>query len=182
MSTRTIPTRVGRTAVPLISNSITSDHPHAGGENLAIQDGLVPACGPSPRGWGEPSNGWVLPTLPRTIPTRVGRTRWIMAAEISRPDHPHAGGENISHHQPSKLMCGPSPRGWGELCFTQITPHTFRTIPTRVGRTLFDICLYLAMPDHPHAGGENLHLSSSGFSRDGPSPRGWGELDCLFVV
>ena len=50
---------------------------------------------------------------------------------------------------------GPSPRGWGELD-AEHEPHAAaRTIPTRVGRTVFTVGLFSLLADHPHAGGEN---------------------------
>ncbi len=50
---RTIPTRVGRTAVRRLSRLRGSDHPHAGGENPFLRRSPRFVDGPSPRGWGE---------------------------------------------------------------------------------------------------------------------------------
>ena len=91
---RTIPTRVGRTSPPPHSACLASDHPHAGGENPVMPAQSTIAAGPSPRGWGEHP---VMPAAeiePRTIPTRVGRTRVALAIPRLNADHPHAGGEN----------------------------------------------------------------------------------------
>ncbi len=56
-SSRTIPTRVGRTAIFNMRALTPSDHPHAGGENDAQAFFEAVARGPSPRGWGEPTFG-----------------------------------------------------------------------------------------------------------------------------
>ena len=72
----------------------------------------------------------------RTIPTRVGRTRFRKPDQIIQPDHPHAGGENYSLAQTYDPNFGPSPRGWGELKLSNVGALSVRTIPTRVGRTL----------------------------------------------
>jgi circadian clock protein KaiC len=50
---RTIPTRVGRTCSRVMRSPRDSDHPHAGGENLGDEAGVIGVDGPSPRGWGE---------------------------------------------------------------------------------------------------------------------------------
>src|SRR5438445_91685 len=51
---RTIPTRVGRTSPNSSPELLSSDHPHAGGENAQANAGSRQTRGPSPRGWGEP--------------------------------------------------------------------------------------------------------------------------------
>ena len=71
----------------------------------------------------------------RTIPTRVGRTPPGSAAWSPSADHPHAGGENAG--------------------FDYEAAAALRTIPTRVGRT------------HP----STVAMTTV----NGPSPRGWGE-------
>ena len=75
---RTIPTRVGRTPNERWVARRWEDHPHAGGENFSCGISLFSQGGPSPRGWGEPHTRSNPAPQPRTIPTRVGRTRpWI---------------------------------------------------------------------------------------------------------
>jgi len=91
---RTMPTRVGKTILVNCTRSVTTDHPHACGENLSSGSFTSGAGGPSPRVWGEPRHSPTTHALSRTIPTRVGRTR----AAQSRTD----------------TLCGPSPRVWGE--------------------------------------------------------------------
>ncbi len=133
---RTIPTRVGRTLAAPMDSSMHSDHPHAGGENHRRRTKLADGGGPSPRGWGELSAFPHRLLLPRTIPTRVGRTQPITYSTIDGADHPHAGGENISPVAGAQHYLGPSPRGWGERPSQRDAPGQARTIPTRVGRTL----------------------------------------------
>ncbi len=72
---RTIPTRVGRMSNVAHATTVTTDHPHAGGENSAGITSAPISYGPSPRGWGEHGRGKRLLLAPRTIPTRVGRTQ-----------------------------------------------------------------------------------------------------------
>ncbi len=73
-SSRTIPTRVGRTSGVPFRLLFSPDHPHACGENLQTLFLLSCFYGPSPRVWGERGAGDVRPESERTIPTRVGRT------------------------------------------------------------------------------------------------------------
>ncbi len=75
----------------------------------------------------------------------------------------------------SRPPTGPSPRGWGERCPRRRRCVARQTIPTRVGRTVWQRRARQPQLDHPHAGGENLHCTARRFYRSGPSPRGWGE-------
>ena len=76
---RNIPTRVGKTTGDRSKASISSEHPHAGGEN-----GLNRIR----------SSG-----LRRNIPTRVGKTRAGMRCKKFPSEHPHAGGENFCRYR-----------------------------------------------------------------------------------
>ena len=153
---RTIPTRVGRTATFFFVRTLSTDHPHAGGENFGIQGLHSWGSGPSPRGWGERWSFMRPVRSARTIPTRVGRTERRRCRRCIRTDHPHAGGENSAASVGAGCASGPSPRGWGELCTKQRSPKQHRTIPTRVGRTLRTQRGCRGGTDHPHAGGENV--------------------------
>ncbi len=132
---RTIPTRVGRTAVDESCEVPLADHPHAGGENRDTTRMVCLRSGPSPRGWGERGRWRARRGAGRTIPTRVGRTLSSGVAMLVMPDHPHAGGENEREDSQAVLQAGPSPRGWGELRRVGSLVGQRRTIPTRVGRT-----------------------------------------------
>ena len=133
------------------------------------------ATGPSPRGWGELRNRMRVNGCGRTIPTRVGRTLEIQRCRRPAPDHPHAGGENADLGKRHVPDFGPSPRGWGELGMRRRRERSWRTIPTRVGRTYVGHLGSEYQPDHPHAGGENEAGEATSVSINGPSPRGWGE-------
>ena len=78
LTTRTIPTRVGRTSLREFQKELAADHPHAGGENSAMGSCPNTTCGPSPRGWGELARQAPTNTTVRTIPTRVGRTTYLL--------------------------------------------------------------------------------------------------------
>ncbi len=133
--TRTIPTRVGRTARKQSVRRLRTDHPHACGENGWDVDGDYTLDGPSPRVWGERFDCRRRHELHRTIPTRVGRTSPAVDGDRVRTDHPHACGENgASTHGPGDEP-GPSPRVWGEQLLVNARRVRVRTIPTRVGRT-----------------------------------------------
>ncbi len=172
---RTIPTRVGRTSSPPPTQRRIPDHPHAGGENQVSNWPAVLRCGPSPRGWGELPQPGRIRQRSRTIPTRVGRTTEAKIRHALQADHPHAGGENVSSKTPAPKSLGPSPRGWGEQRASCALNDARRTIPTRVGRTVWAFYVYVKLPDHPHAGGENHERRPERRPRIGPSPRGWGE-------
>ncbi len=170
---------MGRTCLSLTYRTDNPDHPHAGGENDARNSGVTTLNGPSPRGWGE--RGVILRAVgcERTIPTRVGRTTARAACLCASPDHPHAGGENRDEKRSGRRSCGPSPRGWGERPAKMPPGFTLRTIPTRVGRTVIVRGFRRALPDHPHAGGENWRRRATLTCPPGPSPRGWGERASL---
>ena len=105
----------------------------------------------------------------------MGRTCSSFTRPSSSPDHPHACGENAvgTLHHASPI--GPSPRVWGEPDSEGSQLPFFRTIPTRVGRTLCFYLSYSCPSDHPHACGENWRLSPLSGTQCGPSPRVWGE-------
>ncbi len=76
---------------------------------------------------------------------------------------------------PPLLLCGPSPRVWGEPCFIRQSTVQTRTIPTRVGRTRRRSRRCVGKMDHPHACGENVCEYFFRCHFCGPSPRVWGE-------
>jgi hypothetical protein len=63
----------------------------------------------------------------------------------------------------------------GEHDFRNMIPTSYRTIPTRVGRTHSRLPSTLGSTDHPHACGENGKAIPKPKQKDGPSPRVWGE-------
>ena len=174
-TTRTIPTRVGRTSRIDPRSARSADHPHACGENITIRSISRIVIGPSPRVWGELIRHGFAASRGRTIPTRVGRTHRPAGSVSRTSDHPHACGENRYHRVIAHVWCGPSPRVWGEPPAFQVIAEDVRTIPTRVGRTIVLRCSYAVIADHPHACGENNVNNAIARPETGPSPRVWGE-------
>ncbi len=152
---RTIPTRVGRTCATHAPHLPASDHPHACGENHRLVAEEILRYGPSPRVWGERKAFLYYWFLPRTIPTRVGRTSPSLPILSKSSDHPHACGENSFAKTQRASATGPSPRVWGERNSRRHGLGQHRTIPTRVGRTPALRLLVCCGADHPHACGEN---------------------------
>ncbi len=176
---RTIPTRVGRTSPDGLHLSPKTDHPHACGENVRYFFCCGWNSGPSPRVWGELRRLSGSFECLRTIPTRVGRTKWQNNSFGNDADHPHACGENSTTRCEPNSPNGPSPRVWGELWSALQCGQCHRTIPTRVGRTRSRQWLTQQLSDHPHACGENGGRWLCVHPRTGPSPRVWGELGGL---
>src|ERR1017187_6487257 len=112
-----------------------ADHPHAGGEHEISLPAPEPARGPSPRGWGARDGFDAGAVVDRTIPTRVGSTEGDTSDGHREKDHPHAGGEHLTLHEPQSQRGGPSPRGWGAQSGLLESDAQKRTIPTRVGST-----------------------------------------------
>ncbi|KAF0093300.1 MAG: hypothetical protein E1N59_2992 [Puniceicoccaceae bacterium 5H] len=135
---RSIPTRVGNTNNSLLCLALISVHPHAGGEYTDGPHIASVRVGPSPRGWGIPGSRQVGPITDRSIPTRVGNTPVPLEKKPSRTVHPHAGGEYASSRVASPRSYGPSPRGWGIQIFFELALLHLRSIPTRVGNTLYE--------------------------------------------
>ena len=152
---RTIPTHVGRTRLNLCRALPGTDHPHARGENGQIAALITTSNGPSPRTWGEPGLHGHAGAGGRTIPTHVGRTPSRSSPRRRPTDHPHARGENNANMQVYANELGPSPRTWGEPDQARRARPPRRTIPTHVGRTGCPPGPGPAVPDHPHARGEN---------------------------
>ncbi len=130
--------------------------------------------------WGKPHNYILELQIPRTIPTRVGKTFIRVNINNVSADHPHACGEN--HFRGERLLgqAGPSPRVWGKHYRAVHRQCNTRTIPTRVGKTQYGPMPHCSEPDHPHACGENLAEFEAVMDGTGPSPRVWGKpfVDC----
>ena len=90
---RSIPTRVGISALADGSPATDPVHPHARGDFVNDVDDLNSQDGPSPRAWGF--HGEVLRHGPadRSIPTRVGISCVGPGAKGRLPVHPHARGD-----------------------------------------------------------------------------------------
>ncbi len=158
-----------------MKTAVSSDHPHACGENSSRVFRVTYRHGPSPRMWGEPHPMLLEIGQQRTIPTHVGRTSLVGQLSPAGPDHPHACGENRMTASQAESRSGPSPRMWGELAILNKQLVPVRTIPTHVGRTT-KLAMHLgAETDHPHACGENQAAHGPPLVMVGPSPRMWGE-------
>ena len=112
---RFTPTRVGKTIKKRREEQIVTVHPHAGGENKALEDIMSYEVGSPPRGWGKPYGSRKMGLLNRFTPTRVGKTLPSLLSDRTNSVHPHAGGENVT-------VSGVSGDG-------------ARFTPTRVGKT-----------------------------------------------
>ena len=132
---RSTPTRVGKTYKTMLSTAAMAVHPHACGENHQRPRHLVDVIGPPPRVWGKRSPGIAAIAIPRSTPTRVGKTLTMADTWSIHPVHPHACGENAPVRPAGERVSGPPPRVWGKRA------------PPRRDRGGNSV--------HPHACGEN---------------------------
>ncbi len=73
-TSRSIPTRVGKSCRHQAHPYPRTVHPHAGGEIVFQKEKFALAFGPSPRGWGNPECFLPASRTGRSIPTRVGKS------------------------------------------------------------------------------------------------------------
>ena len=111
---RTIPTCVGKTRIDAAEGAGSADHPHVRGENRTQRSNVASESGPSPRAWGKQLHRPPIPPRRRTIPTCVGKTRWVSFGWRVISDHPHVRGENVMTGKQTLGNTGPSPRAWGK--------------------------------------------------------------------
>ena len=180
VSSRTIPTGVGKTMRDTPKPGGISDHPHGRGENSLIIRLRPVKPGPSPRAWGKRFLPIQTAGYSRTIPTGVGKTTARMQLGSCAADHPHGRGENICWTIASSAVNGPSPRAWGKRLNRRARQRDIRTIPTGVGKTDHLSNVLRLFSDHPHGRGENLRNGVRSLFRAGPSPRAWGKLWSAF--
>ena len=155
---RNIPTRVGKTLNTEFEPLVSTEHPHAGGENNLPLSMSSRRGGTSPRGWGKQPNLKKAATTVRNIPTRVGKTRNSPSIAALASEHPHAGGENDRNMDCWIWSSGTSPRGWGKHTLFGSRNACHRNIPTRVGKTRLVCRCMSGRAEHPHAGGENVNV------------------------
>ena len=172
---RNIPTRVGKTQRDQCTRNRTSEHPHACGENVIARFTAFKAAGTSPRVWGKHRGVRASGPRVRNIPTRVGKTALYASLAVLYSEHPHACGENATPTTARTSTDGTSPRVWGKRLSFGSGFGGYRNIPTRVGKTLSTAGQSCALPEHPHACGENCARSLSFSSAAGTSPRVWGK-------
>jgi len=92
---RFIPTGVGNAATRALSPTWWTVHPHGCGERTILSPLPANSLGSSPRVWGTPVAGSVMPLLARFIPTGVGNARWRQMPRLRRTVHPHGCGERV---------------------------------------------------------------------------------------
>jgi len=129
-------------------------HPHACGEYFTVSVYLYDHNGPSPRVWRIPCKAAWLCGPARSIPTRVGNTASTSGSLTRAAVHPHACGEYDGWREMARDITGPSPRVWGIRHVISYSSMGLRSIPTRVGNTLFSPHCAPYVPVHPHACGE----------------------------
>ncbi len=173
---RFIPTRVGKGCTPLDPEPLTPVHPHACGERRASAMKWASSCGSSPRVWGKERRRSCRTSLPRFIPTRVGKGRGSRAPSSVCPVHPHACGERSLNADVRFSCCGSSPRVWGKETRSRSARGPPRFIPTRVGKGAARGCTPRPCAVHPHACGERVATRTVRASTVGSSPRVWGKV------
>ena len=131
---RFIPTRVGKTLVPILPAQVSRFIPTRVGKTPIRVD----AC-----------------KNLRFIPTRVGKTLSFCLLSFCPPVHPHACGENATNLSILISIFGSSPRVWGKRAKRPVPLLRSRFIPTRVGKTWQIGARMEKFEVHPHACGEN---------------------------
>ena len=124
------------------------------GEYELAKQGRLRNDGSSPRAWGIPQVGHVLPCVDRFIPTCVGNTKVHGLSIFVSSVHPHVRGEylRLGGRRPDRP--GSSPRAWGILLATVCAAGALRFIPTCVGNTTCSPAITPPPSVHPHVRGE----------------------------
>ncbi len=130
--------------------------------------------------WGAADIAPTLFVVLRIIPTHVGSSVSHNSAAGSCRDHPHACGEQEAGYVLAGLALGSSPRMWGAEFVGNSQQSYKRIIPTHVGSSLAFNLLQTALPDHPHACGEQEFSAYGRRPCDGSSPRMWGAVFYFF--
>ena len=110
----------------------------------------------------------------RSIPTRVGISRWHRLRCQAASVHPHARGDLYPDDPPNLRSYGPSPRAWGSRSHEVAALQSVRSIPTRVGISRGWRPSRQSPSDHPHARGDLATTALGTWMPHGPSPRAWG--------
>ena len=106
----------------------------------------------------------------------MGKTASTYSNPLDSEVHPHACGENIWYRGRCSGLFGPPPRVWGKLCFLFMVLISYRSTPTRVGKTEPEQRIIKPLTVHPHACGENRRRRAHSAMPIGPPPRVWGKL------
>ena len=115
LTSRNIPTCVGKTVFRVTARRIVAEHPHLRGENLWTFRPSSISRGTSPLAWGKPAAKHPHPLKVRNIPTCVGKTACAAASPTHSTEHPHLRGENAHHEHAGIKNLGTSPLAWGKL-------------------------------------------------------------------
>ena len=171
---RFIPTRVGNSSCPNRATTRWPVHPHACGEQAAVEAIADADNGSSPRVWGTGALTTGGAAAARFIPTRVGNSAAACDRRPGIPVHPHACGEQNWRRDHRCPEPGSSPRVWGTGPLRPETSCIGRFIPTRVGNSSRSRTGRTRPPVHPHACGEQVDHAVVSVRGSGSSPRVWG--------
>ena len=150
-----IPTRVGTSSCRQAPTAFYRDHPHAYGDKTLFRLYFALFVKSSPRVWGQDNTQTYKGNKHRIIPTRMGTSNIDTQYNRMHEDHPHAYGDKIISNVK--------------------TCNMIRIIPTRMGTSSFSDFTPVHGEDHPHAYGDK-HLARALLnSREGSSPRVWGQ-------
>ena len=174
---RNIPTGVGRRPRRGQRVAVGPEHPHGRGEKSAEDEEEGQRRGTSPRAWGEAHAAAAAVRAYRNIPTGVGRRRAWRRSATAGSEHPHGRGEKGAGEPLSLMICGTSPRAWGEGLRSVNLDESERNIPTGVGRRSRTACRPSPLAEHPHGRGEKATIAARTQIAHGTSPRAWGEDD-----
>ena len=171
LSVGIIPAQAGSTSRTRTAASVSSDHPRAGGEHIALTAGPWTMRGSSPRRRGAQHRNRLSNHRPRIIPAQAGSTPRWRGRSSALPDHPRAGGEHRWSTVCWSSVRGSSPRRRGAQGINLRLSASRGIIPAQAGSTLARCRARSRSRDHPRAGGE--HPASGGAHRDsrGSSPR-----------
>ena len=130
-----IPTPVGKTASFFTRLATPVKHPHARGEDLALDGVIACTVETSPRPWGRHNFLAQFCHGIRNIPTPVGKTYPLFRMFAAPEKHPHARGEDSKPTISDRSWAETSPRPWGRLSLIKGPAFRVRNIPTPVGKT-----------------------------------------------
>ncbi len=170
---RFIPTYVGHTGVAEQQKPTPTVHPHIRGAYVAPAHGDEPRTvhphirgayriavfvqavqvGSSPHTWGIRRAAGPATCCERFIPTYVGHTRGMTAAELARTVHPHLRGAYNQRKNRRVSYPGSSPPTWGIPVQVIFYWDDGRFIPTYVGHTAENVQSPYGSPVHPHLRG-----------------------------
>ena len=172
---RIIPTRMGTSSITARFPEMRWDHPHAYGDKFNVDEVLSLVEGSSPRVWGQVKFCGTADKNTGIIPTRMGTSCRTNVTHSVIKDHPHAYGDKLSCLCLGCRVAGSSPRVWGQAAVTKANMEEIGIIPTRMGTRQRQNEQSAFREDHPHAYGDKRSRRRNSRSRNGSSPRVWGQ-------